>query len=209
MEIFRIEEYKKSRRLVYLEEEAPAFCLYTKEIRQFDLKEGEELSDETYEEILEILKKRARERALYLLDDMPRSANQIRKKLKEGYYPEEAIEFAVSYCEGKHYVDDLAYAMRYIEEKRDTLSKRMIERKLYERGIDKETMEKAFSECEISETDTVKALIERKYSDIGDMDHEERQKIIRKLLAKGFSYDSIRSAVNSRVNSRGICDSLT
>ena len=195
MEIFRIEEYKKSRRLVYLEEEAPAFCLYAKEMKQFDLKEGGELSDETYGEILEILKKRARERALYLLDDMPRSKDQIRKKLKEGYYPTEAIEFAITYCEEKHYVDDLAYAERFIEEKRDLLSKRMIERKLYERGIDKETQEKAFSECGISETDTVKALIEKKYKGILDQGFEERQKIIRKLLAKGFSYDSIKTAL--------------
>ena len=196
MEIYKIEEYKKNRRLVYLSEDAPAFCLYSREIKQFDLTEGEGLSGETFEEIMELLKKRARERTLYLLDDMPRTEGQIRKKLRESYYPEEAIEAALEYCRKKHYVDDLDYALRYIEEKSSKLSGRMIERKLFERYIDKETIEAAFSKCEISESDTVRGLISRKYGDISGLSFEERQKIIKRMLAKGFSYDSIRSAVS-------------
>ena len=103
MEILRIEEYKKNRKLVYLEEGTPAFCLYTKEIRTFGLKEGAVLTDEQYQEIISVLCKRARERSLYLLEDMARTEQQVRRKLREGYYPEEAVDFAISYCKDKHY----------------------------------------------------------------------------------------------------------
>ena len=88
-EIYKIEDYKANRKLVFLDEDAPAFCLYSKEIRQFELKEGVELKDGVYGEILAVLTKRAKERCLYLLDDMARTEQQIRKKLKEGYYPDE------------------------------------------------------------------------------------------------------------------------
>ncbi|MCR5774272.1 MAG: RecX family transcriptional regulator, partial [Lachnospiraceae bacterium] len=115
MEIYKIEDHKKNKKLVYLEEDTPAFSLYSKEIKQFDLKAGEELTPEKYDEILEILSKRARERCLYLLDDMARTEQQLRRKLAEGFYPEEAADYAIAYCKDKHYIDDEEYARRYIE----------------------------------------------------------------------------------------------
>ena len=105
-EIYKIEDYKANRKLVYLDEDAPAFCLYSKEIRQFELKEGVELTDGVYGEILAVLTKRARERCLYLLDDMARTEQQIRKKLKEGYYPEEAIDSAIAYCTRRAWIQN-------------------------------------------------------------------------------------------------------
>ena len=194
-EIYKIEDYKENRRLVYLDEDAPAFCLYSKEIRQFGLKEGLELTEGVYGEILAILTKRARERCLYLLDDMARTEQQIRKKLKEGYYPEEAIDSAIAYCKEKHYIDDLDYAERFIASKSGSLSRRMIEQKLYEKGIDRETASKAMEDSNISEEGTIRAFIQKKYGDISGTEYEGRQKIIRKLLTRGFAYDTIKQAM--------------
>ncbi len=44
--IFKLEPYRKSRVKVYLQEEKPAFALYAKEVKQYELKEGEELTEE-------------------------------------------------------------------------------------------------------------------------------------------------------------------
>ncbi len=195
MEIYKIEEYKKSRRLVYLDEGAAAFCLYAREVKKYELAEGREISGEVYSEIIELLSKRARERCLYLLESMARTEKQIRDKLKEGYYPEEAIDYAVSYCKEKHYIDDTDYAERYISSKAGSMSKRMIEQKLYQRGIGKEVMELAFSEADIDETAALRDLVQRKYGDTSDLSYDEKQKLIKKLLSKGFSYDSIKQVI--------------
>ncbi len=183
---------------MYLEEGTPAFCLYTKEITRFGLKEGEELSDEIREKITELLSKRARERALYLLDDMARTEQQIRNKLKEGMYPDEAVEYALSYCKEKHYIDDADYARRYISSRADRLSRRMIEKKLCEKGISRDIIADALEESPVSEVETIRNLIEKKYGDIADSSFEERQKIIRRFMGAGFSYDSVKDALADR-----------
>ena len=195
LEIYKIEEYKKNRKLVYLDEGTPTFCLYTKEIKKYELAEGSIISEEVYGKIVELLSKRARERCLYLLESMARTERQLRDKLKDAYYPEEAIEYALSYCKEKHYVDDLDYAERFIASRSATLSKKMIEQKLYQRGIGKDVMEQAFEEADIDEEEALRSLIERKYKDIADLSFEDRQKVIKKLMAKGFSYDAIKAVL--------------
>ena len=195
MEIYKIEDYKKTKKLVYFDEGTPAFCLYNKEIRKYELHEGMDLDDDTYGEIIGLLSKRARERCLYLLDDMSRTERQLRDKLREGYYPEEAIESAVSYCREKHYVDDVDYAVRFIEAKSGTLSKRVIEQKLYLKGIDRDTMAAAFEQCEPDEAAAIKDFIIRRYGAISGILYEDRQKLIKKLLSKGFAYDSVKTVI--------------
>nr|MCR5747311.1 recombination regulator RecX [Lachnospiraceae bacterium] len=158
--------------------------------------EGEELTQSLYDEILILLSKRAKERALYLLEDMARTEYQIRKKLKDGFYPDEAIDKAIEYCTTKHYIDDMDYAVRFIESRASTMSKRMISQKLYLKGISKETAEEAFLETEIDETEAVRAQIIRKYGDteaLSDLTFEEKSKLIKQLISKGFDYDSIKS----------------
>ena len=196
MEIVKLEEYKKTRKLVYLSEGTPAFCLYDREIRKYGIEEGGELTEEAYAEISELLRKRARERCLYLLDDMARTEYQLRSRLKEGFYPEDAIEEAISYCKDKHYIDDLDYAKRFISYRSEKLSIRMIRKKLMEKGIDRDTIDIAFQESEISEADTLRAMIEKKYGDPSDLTFEDKQKAMRKLLSAGFSYDAVKSAMN-------------
>ena len=195
MEIYKIEDYKKNRKLVYLEEGTPAFCLYKKEIEQFALEEGKEIEAGVYDELISLLSKRARERCLYLLDDMSRTEYQLRSRLKEGFYPEEAVENAISYCKGKHYIDDRDYAERYVSIKSDTLSVCMIKRKLMEKGISREIISEVLEDSDITEADTVRRLIQRKYGDISGYDDEQKQKLIRRLLSRGFGYDSIKKAV--------------
>lgn len=181
---------------MYLTEGTPAFCLYNKEINKFGIEKGKELSDEVYSRIIELLKKRAKERCLYLLDDMPRTEYQLKTRLKETFYPEEAIDHAISYCREKHYIDDLDYAKRFISIRSEKLSIRMIEKKLREKGIDRDTIDLAFQESEVSEEDTLKTMIEKKYGDPSKLSFEEKQKAMRKFVSAGFSYDTVKSAMN-------------
>ena len=89
MLVTALEEYTKGRYKIYLDEQF-AFVLYKGELRRFKIKLDFELSDSDYEEIInDIILKRAKRRTLYLLKDMDRTEQQVRNKLKEGFYPED------------------------------------------------------------------------------------------------------------------------
>lgn len=63
------------------------FVLYRKELAKFDLKEGQDLSEDTYEQILrEVQIPRAKKRAMHLLEKMDRTEQQLISKLKENGY---------------------------------------------------------------------------------------------------------------------------
>ncbi len=198
MYVYKIEKYKTNRAKVYFEEDEPAFVLYKKEIEQYGIKEGCELSDESYREIMdEILIKRARSRTLYLLDSSGRTESQIRQKLKEGFYPDEAIDAAVEYAKQKHYINDEYYAKNFAEVRTANKSRRMVEKELLQRGIDKDTIDNAFSELEHDEKETIRRLIRKKYSGVTSMDAKEAGKLFRNLISKGFKYDDIKTVFDS------------
>ncbi len=194
--IFKLEPYRKSRVKVYLQEEKPAFALYAKEVKQYELKEGEELTEELYERILsEVLIKRAQCRALYLLADYARTEYQLRKKLAEGFYPPEAVDSAVEYVKKYHYLDDAYYAENFAENRTRKKSRRMVELELRKRGIDRETAREAVQKLEIPEKDTIRSLILKKFPEPEKAETGEILKLLRSLTSKGFPYDDCREVM--------------
>ena len=87
--------------------------LYKGELLRYLLK-GTLLEEDTVQEILQkVICKRAKLRAMHLLEDMDRSESALRKKLRQGLYPPEAVEAAISYVKSFGYLDD-ARGMRKI-----------------------------------------------------------------------------------------------
>ena len=148
MKVTQIEEVSKSRVRIYVEDEF-AFVLYKGELRSFHIREGEEIEQECYEEILtKLLPKRAKLRAMNLLKTREYTVKQLQDKLKMGGYPENVIEEALAYVASFHYTDDLRYAVSFIEGHSDNRSRRRIEQDLLRRGIDRSTLEKAWLQWE-------------------------------------------------------------
>lgn len=173
------------------------FALYNGEVRRYKLEEGSSLSDEQYEEILEtILKKRARERMLYLLKGGDYTEHQIRQKLRQGFYPEKAVEEALRFGREYHYLDDSRYAKIYAEQKSARLSRRMLSLKLSEKGIDREIIDRTLAELETEEEDALDALIRKKNIDFSGLTWQERQKICAYFMRKGFAYENILKKIN-------------
>ena len=69
------------------------FVLYRGEAKKYRLGEGAELSDNEYGELLyDVVGKRAKKRALHLLEKMDRTERQLRDKLRQGGYPPVCVE---------------------------------------------------------------------------------------------------------------------
>jgi regulatory protein len=202
MQVTEIVELSKSRSKVYIDQEF-AFVLYKGELRLYKLREGQEISEVTYQTIMnEVLPKRAKLRAMNLLQSRDYTTAKLRQKLKQGFYPEAVIEQALDYVASYHYTDDCRYAVSYITCHEDTRSRRRIEQDLMNKGIDSRTIEKAWAEWETSggvqdEQKMICDLLKKKKYDPNHTDPKEVQRIYAFLARKGYSGEQIRKAMRS------------
>lgn len=193
MLITQISELDKKRMMIRTDE-AVSFVLYKGEVRKLALKEGEELPAEVYEEIRsEILIKRARKRAMFLLEKMDRTESQLRDKLRQGFYAEDIIEDAISYVKGYHYIDDTRYARNYVWCQKERKSKRQIKADLLQKGVDRDVIDSAMeSEYEAeAEQELILKWIEKRHYSIENSDRKEKQKMYQFLMRKGFRSEDI------------------
>ena len=147
MTVTRIEELSRSRCKIYLEDSF-AFVLYKGELATYGIQEEEELSEESYREIMqEVLPKRATLRCMNLLQSRAYTESKLRSKLKEGGYPQESIDSALAYVKSYHYVDDLQFAKDYIVNQAGKKSRRVLEQDLIARGVSRDEIEAAFAEA--------------------------------------------------------------
>ena len=196
MVITKIEPSSGKKYKVYLNDEF-AFCLYKSELKIFSLKEGQKLEEKIYKKITEeILTKRAKRRALYLLENRDLTEYELQKKLEADKYKEDVIKEAVAYVKGWGYINDEAYAKRYVEYKGNTKSRRQIEAELYKRGVDREIIEQVIDIREEGETELIEKLILKKCANPSQMTEKEKQKIYQYLLRKGFTFEDISSSLH-------------
>ena len=203
MIIVSITEINKQRSRILLETEE-SFVLYKGEIRMLHLKEGHSISDEAYKQIFDgLLPRRAKVRAMNLLQAKNYTSYQLLKKLLDGGYPETIARQALEYVTSYGYVDDLRYAKEYIEQAGNSYSRNEIKLKLTSKGIEREVIEKAFSEIDTEHleygeegTDAAeeelikKTLTKRGYT--GDESYEEKQKLLAYFYRRGFNIDKVK-----------------
>ena len=187
----------KNRYKVYVDEQF-AFVLYKGELSRYNIKSGEELADEIYNEIYnEVIVKRAKLRALHLLNTMGRTEQQLRNKLKQNDFKDDVIETAISYVKSFGYVNDSEYARSFIMNRKDKKSRKELYVQLVQKGIEPGVLDEAFEECydDDSSKDAIYALLSKKRYNPESATREETQKIMAFLTRKGFSYEDIRQVL--------------
>lgn len=196
-----LEAVGKNRSRVYLDEEL-AFVLYKGELSRYGIKEGAELSEDIYREILDtVLTKRAKLRCMNLLKSMDRTEFQLRQKLRQGDYPEEVAERAIAYVKKFGYVNDRAYALRYIESRQGRDARRQIACDLRQKGISQDIIQEAFEEAEPQDEEAlIRRLAEKKHIDPRTADRKERQRLYGFLMRKGFSSEAIGRALREKID---------
>ena len=200
MTVTAIREIAKSRVWVSVDETF-AFVLYKGELRLFGVREQEELSEESYREIMqEVLPKRATLRCMNLLQSRAYTESKLRSKLKEGGYPQESIDSALAYVKSYHYVDDLQFAKDYIVNQAGKKSKRVLEQDLIARGVSRDEIEAAFAEAAEKgdgpdELALAQMWLAKKRYDPAQADFAEKRKAAAFLSRKGICAETIRKAM--------------
>ncbi|MEG0368684.1 MAG: regulatory protein RecX [Hungatella sp.] len=195
MLITSIAPLDQRRSKIFLEENF-ILVLYQGELRRYHLEVGSELTPEDYREILEtILCKRARERALYLMKYSDKTEREIRRKLKDGFYPEEAIDRAVAFLKEYRYIDDESYATRYIECYGSKKSRRQMHYDLQQKGLPRELVESLLQASPVDEETQIIRFLQKKDYDMEHTNQKDRSKLVASLARKGFAFDTIRKVM--------------
>lgn len=140
------------------------------------------------------------EKGIFLISLKDRTKKEIRLKLEEKFRNKSAILKAIEKLEELGYLNDLNYAISYIEGR--TYGKNRISYNLFQKGIDKVTVEKAYLVLDEEKEDNVddtklEKLIEKNSKKINinnereEKKLKEEQKFIQYLARQGFSLDKI------------------
>lgn len=202
MLITKIEEIEKAKYKVYIEYQY-AFLLYLKDISNYSLVEGDEISQFLYDKIMvETVIRRAKQKAVAILKFKDRTEQELRDKLTESFYPVEAIDEVISYVKEYGYQDDKRYAHAYIRDRMKQKSKLFIKMKLLQKGVKKDLLQEALEEeygNNEEETDmevlAIRKLVLRKCKSGLPISEEEKKKLMNSLYRKGFQMDKIRKEI--------------
>ena len=169
----------------------PAFVLYKGELSRYHIQKDEELP----ELVGQVLTKRAKLRAMHLLEKMDRTRAELKKKLEQSGYPTKAVEEALEYVESFHYIDDVRYAARYIEFQKSKKGKARLKMELLQKGISAEIVARALEEAEeqMDAKETIRKMLQSKRKGEGAMEEKEKQRLYGFFMRKGFSSSEILS----------------
>ena len=212
MLVTAIEKGKGVRWNVFVEGEF-ALSLSAETLASSGLKAGQEVGQEALFALKDKEeRRRARERALYLLDMRSHTKKELSDKLSKTVSAEIAAETAQR-LEELGLVDDEAYARRLahsLTEQKGWGAQR-IRQRLYEKGVPREVAASAMQEL-AETTDTHEQLlrvIEKKYASRLS-DQKSVEKTIAALMRLGYRYGDIRAALSeyAEVDGGGDMDML-
>ena len=105
MRIERVESLDKRKCKVFTDEDF-AFLLYNGELEKYGVCEGEVLEERTERELLDLLSRRAHERALNLLKVQDRTEGEMCRRLFQDGYPDSIVQETIRFLQEYHIVDD-------------------------------------------------------------------------------------------------------
>ncbi len=195
--VVSVEQLSKGKQRLRLDN-GEVWVLYSGELRSCSLAEGTELTQTQYEQIrCDIIGKRAKKRAMHLLEKMDRTEQQLRKKLLESEYPEDLAEEAIAYVKRFHYVDDARYADSYVRLKGAAKSRGKLLAELQNKGIDRELACRVLSEYEDErdEQQMILELMRKRNYDPQTASLQEQRRMYGYLMRRGFQSADICRAM--------------
>ncbi|MCR4696843.1 MAG: recombination regulator RecX [Lachnospiraceae bacterium] len=199
MNIFSIDVFK-SNKVKITTDNGIAFVLYKGDLVKYGLSVDKDNSKELEFIIDELLPKRALSRALKIVSERDMTERMLSEKLNADCYPEDIINSVIDKLKKERLINDERFIRGFIESKSTKKSKRDIMIALSSKVWDMNLCERLYDElkaddCLKDESELIKELLRKRHYDFENSDYEAKQKEIRYLSSKGFSYDSIHSAL--------------
>ena len=198
MELTAAEPRRKGLVQLYLDGEE-AVKLDREVFLRAGLRPGDQISDEELHQlILDSDARRAKEKALYLLEHRNHSKRELTEKIARTAASWEAAEAAAGQMEELGLVDDQAYARDRAREMflRKRWGPLRVKQELRRKGIDGELIEELLEEYRQRDegglvAENVRAVLETKYSGWRE-DEKQRRRAFAALQRRGHSHEEIR-----------------
>ena len=201
MELTAAEPRRKGLVQLYLDGEE-AVKLDREVFLRAGLRPGDQISDEELHQlILDSDARRAKEKALYLMEHRNHSKRELTEKIARTAASWEAAEAAAGQMEELGLVDDQAYARDRAREMflRKRWGPLRVKQELRRKGIDGELIEELLEEYRQRDegglvAENVRAVLETKYSGWRE-DEKQRRRAFAALQRRGYSYEEIREGM--------------
>jgi len=190
-----IQKRNKERVNIYLDDEF-AFGLTLMEaakLRKGQTLTAEEITLLTHEDAIN----QAVNRAIDFLSYRPRSSEEVRQNLVKKDIPETVVSIAMERVQNLGYLDDMAFARFWIEN-RDTFkprAPRALRFELRQKGIGDDILDPLFEEILDVEDSAYRVAVKQIRQYKGKTRQEFKQKLSGKLQRRGFDYGIIKDVI--------------
>lgn len=136
------------------------------------------------------------DKTLRYLSVRRRSKKELIDYLKRKTTSDTQISKIIKKMKGWGYVDDEKFAQSWISDKRDLKqrSNRRLRFELFQKGVEKEIVDRLLNDSSVGEKTALKSLIAKK---IKLVRYQDRDKITNYLLRQGFNYSDIRTELDA------------
>ena len=167
-------------------------------------KVGSQITDEDFCGLIQQSdNRRAKEKALYLIEYREHSSKELFDKIKRTTN-EESARIAVKKMQDIGLVDDDAFAKRYALDliNRKKFAAKRVEYELVQKGIDREIAREIIENIDVDPKEQILELLLGKYKNaIGD--EKKLKRTIASLQRYGYNWEDIRSALEEVKNQCG------
>ncbi len=191
-------QVKSENRVSIFVDEKYSFSLSLDQLLDEKIKKADEIDDVRLKELKKLSDEgKLRQRALEWVMGRPHSSRELRDYLYRKKTDKDHIEALVEDFLDKRYLNDEAFARWFAENRRrKNKSSRAIKSELMSKGVSSVVADSAVKELEADDNEALKKLIEKLSTRLR---YKDEQKLKMYLVSKGFSYDSIKRALDDSV----------
>ncbi len=198
MKISKIEPQKKNKKrsTIYIDGKF-AFGISTELLIKFDLHEGDELDNDLIQDVLLAKEKqRIRNRAFRLLHYRNRAIKELKDRLLKIGFDQPLVEEVIDEMVQDRTLDDENFTEAFIADytKLRTKGNIFIRRELTRKGVASDVIERVIRNRD--EKGIVAEYLRAKLSHLDISQPKDRQKVLRRLLTRGFTPSVVYDALN-------------
>lgn len=148
----------------------------------------------------EVENKKARAKAMRLLEHMDRTERGLYEKMKAAEFSEYAIADAMAYVKSFGYINDQRYAEAYLRTRVESKSRQQLTMELLRKGVEKHVVDLAWEEViELEEPDErtiIRNMVLKKYEEGTTLDQKSMRRLYGQLMRKGFRGGDVSAVLN-------------
>lgn len=204
--ITKIEVQKRNQDRVNIYVDEKFFmAIYKELVFTFNLKKGDNIEEDNLRQILkDEMFLKGKNKALNILSKASQSEKKLREKLTDDF-EEDTIDEIIDFLKKYNFINDNELASKIVNTNvnLNKYGKNKIKQNLYNKGIEKSTIDEAISEIDQDyEFENAFYLAQKRYERVKNEDPKKAySKVANHLAYKGFSYDIIKSVLNKLLKS--------